>query len=76
MWSITAYGISEITAPVGEVNVSKVIHLFNYVGISDLKRPVGDIDLLVGSDWCPIMPEVQQTVDRLQLMRNLFGFCL
>ena len=76
LWSITAYGISEITSPVGKVDVSKVVNLFRNIKLSELERPSGEIELLVGSDWCPLMPQVQQSVGKLQLMDNKFGLCL
>ena len=37
---------------------------------------MGKLEFLVGSDWCTLMPQVQQSVGRLQLMKNMFGFCV
>ena len=75
-WTIVAYGINEISESIGRVDLSRVVNLFENVCLSDLDRPDGEIELLVGSDWCNFQPQVQQTVDKLQLMQNVFGYCL
>ena len=75
-WNIVAYGISEISEAICRVDVSQVVGLFEDVSLDNLERPDGNIELLIGSDWCNLQPQVKQTVDNLQLMKNMFGYCL
>ena len=74
-WYITAYGIEKITSAVCKVNFTNAVQLFNGICLADLKRPVGEIELLVGSNRCTLMPQVKQYVGNLQLMCNMFGYC-
>ena len=72
---IDACGITEITAVSSEVDVIKFAHMF---GLQEwqLKRPSGRIELLIGSDYCTLLPQVVKTIRNVQLMANNFGFCL
>ena len=73
---ITAYGIEHITSAICKVDLTKVVALFRNITVADLDRPEGDIDLLIGTDWCNLMPVVESTVGNLQLMKNMFGYCI
>ena len=75
IWNVTAYGIESITSSVCEVDFTKVAELFEGITVSDLDRP-SDIDLLIGIDWCNLMPQVVSSVGNLQLMQNMFGYCI
>ena len=71
-WKIVAVGMQEITATLCKVDVSKVVRVFEGISLKDIERPTGTVDLLVGTDWCNLLPEVRQTVGKLQLMQNQF----
>ena len=75
-WKIHAYGIEEVTANIGAINVTKVSRLFKGISEDDIKRPSGRVDLLIGTDCCPLLPEKVAEGGNLQLMKNQFGYCL
>lgn len=76
IWNIKAFGINEISSNVSEVDMSEVVTLFENISSSDLESPSGDIDFLVGTDYCELLPNVVQVNGKLQLMNNQFGFCV
>ena len=73
---ITAIGIYEISTRIKNVEMSKIVSLFNGVTPDDLRRPEGHVDILLGIDYCELLPEVVQTNGRLQLLKNAFGYCV
>ena len=76
-WFLTVYGIDEISAEVKEVDVNNIIRLFHKVtSVEQISRPSGKIDLLIGLDWCKLMPNKIEENGNLQLMQNQFGFCV
>ena len=72
---IDACGITEITAAASEINLDPFAHMFG-VPKWQLKRPIGRIELLIGSDYCVLLPQMIKTVCNVQLMANDFGFCI
>lgn len=72
---IKACGISEITSETGQVDMGNVADLLG-MKVQDIERPHGKIDLLVGSDYCKLLPSVVKTVGNLQLMCGPFGYCV
>lgn len=75
--NIIAYGIDEITSQIDKVDLSKVRHIFRSVDICALDRPYGKVDLLIGSDYCSLIPTVKEKVaQNLQLMESAFGMCV
>ena len=73
-WEITACGIDEITAPIDEINMNVVSTLFQSLKDCPITRPHGGIHLLIGIDYCNLMPQVVETNRNLQLMQNQFGY--
>lgn len=75
VWHIRAYGMEEITARATEVNTFELSKIF---GLQPqlLVRPVGRIDMLIGSDCCQLLPRVIRTIGNLQLLENQFGYCV
>ena len=73
-WEITACGIDEITAPIDEINMNVVSTLFQSLKDCPITRPHGGIHLLIGIDYCNLMPQVAETNGNLQLMQNQFGY--
>lgn len=72
---IKACGISEITSETRQVNMGSVADLLGVQG-KDIERPHGKIDLLIGTDYCKLIPSVLKTVGNLQLMHGPFGYCV
>ncbi len=75
IWQVKAYGLEEVTSDVWEVDshkLSKILQVQPHL----LVRPVGKIDMLIGSDYCQLLPKVVKTVDSLQLLVNQFVYCV
>ena len=68
LWRIRAYGIDEITSSVTDINFLNVFSLFTTVSPDKIRRPVGMIDLLIGLDYCNLIPDKVEEVGNLQLM--------
>ena len=47
--------------------------LFNDVSIDDLKRPIGKVHLLIGLDWCQLLPLKIAQEGNIQLVLCLQG---
>ena len=58
------------------MDVSKVQLIFPDVEISNMVRPSGQIDMLIGADCCELLSQVVRTEGKLQLLQNCFGYCL
>ncbi|XP_068229326.1 uncharacterized protein [Palaemon carinicauda] len=76
VWNVNAVGINEITAKIKEVDLSRVSELFEGISNLELNRPHGEIDMLIGADYCEILPRVVETNKGLQLLENQFGFSI
>ncbi|KAK4304812.1 hypothetical protein Pmani_023247 [Petrolisthes manimaculis] len=74
--SIRAVGIKEISSTLEPVDVSKLVTLFEGIETKDIARPCGNIDLLVGSDCCDILPRIVKINGNLQLLENQFGYSI
>ncbi|XP_068229430.1 uncharacterized protein [Palaemon carinicauda] len=76
VWNVNAVGINEITAKIKKVDLSRVSELFEGISNLELNRPHGEIDMLIGADYCEILPRVVETNKGLQLLENQFGFSI
>ncbi|CAC5362063.1 unnamed protein product [Mytilus coruscus] len=76
IWTIKAYGMEEVTAEVARVDMSRVDQLFKGINKNDIQRPTGQVDILIGTDCCILMPNKEEQIGNLQLMRNQFGYCI
>ncbi|CAC5408838.1 unnamed protein product [Mytilus coruscus] len=76
IWTIKAYGMEEVTAEVARVDMSRVDQLFKGINKNDIQRPNGQVDILIGTDCCILMPNKEEQIGNLQLMRNQFGYCI
>ena len=74
-WIINACGINEITSDLKEINMQGIAEKLK-VNIQDIIRPSKKVELLIGNDYCSLMPNVIKTVDNLQLLKNTFGVCV
>ena len=63
-WVIDAVGFDEITSEVCEVNMSEIASALG-VQPYQIQRPGGKVDLLIGSDYCSLLPRVIRTVGDL-----------
>ena len=75
-WDIYAYGMDEITADLQHVTTERIATYFPDIYLQDIARPQGKVDLLIGVDFCVIMPNVIKTVGNVQLLQNQFGYCI
>ena len=70
------YGIDQISEEVKIVEFEDVIHLFTNLRESEVKRPVGEVDVLIGFEYAGFHPVREQSADHLLLMSNRFGKCI
>ena len=73
---LRAIGNDEISAKIAKIETSNVVRVFTGITVEDIKRPEKHIDILIGTDYCELLPEVVQTRDKLQLLKNPFGYCI
>ncbi|XP_043234175.1 uncharacterized protein LOC122387784 isoform X1 [Amphibalanus amphitrite] len=76
IWIVDAYGIDDITSNLQRVDIRQVEGRFPGIDISKFTKPEGKIDMLIGVDFCTMMPTVVKTVGNSQLLENQFGFCI
>ena len=76
VWEVKMYGMDDITAKVANIDVSRVSRLFKGISERDIQRPSGEVEILVGTDCCTLLPNKVDQIGNLQLMRNQFGYCL
>ncbi|XP_068221896.1 uncharacterized protein [Palaemon carinicauda] len=72
---IEVCGVSEITAVHHRMDLGEIARRLE-VQEKYLQRPEGRIELLIGSDYCTLLPQVIKTVDNIQLLSNDFGLCI
>ena len=73
-YAIACYGMDEITSDVPKINIEAAGNIFELNQSIKLSRPHGRVDLLIGLDYCALLPQVVKSVGNLQLMRNVFGY--
>lgn len=74
-WMIEACGIEEISSNVSKTDMSEIAKLFG-VHTWQIARPEGKIELLIGSDYCSLLPKVVRSNGNLQLLQGNFGLCV
>ena len=72
---IEACGIDEISSNVNKTDLSEIAKLFG-VHTWQIARPEGKMELLIGSDYCDLLPTVVKTNGNLQLLQGNFGLCV
>tara|TARA_B110001454_G_scaffold196478_1_gene199376 strand:- start:542 stop:6220 length:5679 start_codon:yes stop_codon:yes gene_type:complete len=70
-----AYGITQISAKIEHNEMSKVAEMLE-VDEERIRRPVGEIELLVGLEYAAFHPERVKVCGHLLLMKNIFGECI
>ena len=76
VWNVDAVGIGEVSARIKKVDLSKMPELFVGISNSEVDRPHGEIDMLIGANYSELLPRVVQTNKGLQLLKNQFGFSI
>ena len=76
VWNVDAVGISEVSARIKKVDLSKMPELFVGISNSKVHHPHGEIDMLIGANYSELLPRVVQTNKGLQLLKNQFGLSI
>lgn len=71
----TAFGIKRISTKIESNDVSAVARLLN-VEDEEVKRPDGEIEMLIGFEYAGFHPEKVKAIDHLLLLENKFGRCI
>ena len=73
---VKAYGIEAISSELCPINIQPALDLFKNVTRSEVHRPSGKVDLLIGMDYAGFHPVTETSRNHLLLMKNQFGYCL
>ena len=73
--SFRAYGISKISSPIEAIETDKYAALLD-VDPSQIQRPEGEVDMLIGLEYAGFHPDKEKIYDHLVLFKNQFGTCL
>lgn len=73
---IEAYGIERITTDIQSINLTGVVHLFKGITMTEVARPTGPVDILIGYEYAGFHPQVEKRIGHLLLLQNQFGKCL
>ena len=74
--NIRAYGIERISSKMEYIKVNNIVNLFKKLNLSEVRRPKGEVDVLIGTDYYVMHPDKEQIIDTLVLCTNQFGKCL
>ena len=67
-----AYGINRIISDISYLNTEGITSSFN-ISLSEVKRPRGTVDVLIGFDYEAWHPVKEQSIDHLLVLCNIFG---
>ena len=67
------YGIDRISTEIKAISIENVLHLFHGITGKSVRRPTGEIDVLVGFEYAGHHPVRGQSVGHLLLLGNRFG---
>ena len=70
---LKVYGIDKITNDIAEVELKPIIKQFKNVDLHDVRRPSGEVDVLIGYDYAGWHPTPEQVNEHLIILSNLFG---
>ena len=73
---VRAYGIEAISSELCTIDIQPALYLFKCVKSSDVHRPSGQVDLLIGMGYAGFHPVTEKSIGHLLLMKNQFGQCL
>ena len=69
------YGIQKISSSIEAVETSMFAVMFG-VDPGTIRRPEGEVDVLIGLEYAGFHPDKEKSVDHLVLFANRFGACL
>jgi len=69
------YGIQKISSSIEAVETSMFAVMFG-VDPDTIRRPEGEVDVLIGLEYAGFHPDKEKSVDHLVLFANRFGACL
>ena len=70
------YRMDKISTRMYSIDVARVMHLFHGVHKTEVDRPTGEIDVLIGYEYAGFHPVGLQSSNHLLLLWNQFGRCL
>ena len=70
-----AYGIEKISTTIDSTDTGCFANLLN-IDAAEIKRPTGEIDMLIGFEYAAFHPEKERAHKHLLLLRNKFGRCI
>ncbi|XP_063601673.1 uncharacterized protein LOC134777747 [Penaeus indicus] len=76
VWNVDAVGMNEISSKVKRIDLSRLPELFIRISNLEVDLPCGEIDMLIGTDCCEILPRVVEQNEGIQLLENQFGFSI
>ncbi|XP_037773212.1 uncharacterized protein LOC119568872 [Penaeus monodon] len=76
IWNVDAVGMNEISSKVKRIDLSRLPELFTRISNLEVDLPYGEIDMLIGTDCCEILPRVVEHNEGIQLLENQFGFSI
>ena len=68
--------MEELTSNQPYVDMEMVAEWFHINPDELSPRPNGGVEVLIGTDWCKLIPNKVDEKGDLQLMRNQFGYCI
>ena len=74
--SIKVFGIDKITREIPHVSPETISGHFGKADLTNLARPSGDVDLLIGYQYAGWFPEVERRSGHLVVLSNIFGKCV
>ena len=69
---IVVYGIERISGAIDPVDMSEIKELSAF----HVKRPAGEVDVLIGYEYAGYHPTVEDSVGHLLVLENRFGRCI
>ena len=73
---VLLYGIDRISTELESIDLSGVSQLFPKTLLNELRRPSGEIDVLIGFEYAGYHPTRIKSSGHLLVMENRFGKCL
>ncbi|XP_047499242.1 uncharacterized protein LOC125046242 [Penaeus chinensis] len=76
VWNVDAVGMNEISSKIKRIDLTRLPELFVRISNVEVDLPYGEIDMLIGTDCCEILPRVVEDNKGIQLLENQFGFSI
>ena len=70
------HGTDRISTEMKAISIGNILHLFHGITGKSVRRPTGEIDVLVGFEYAGHHPVHEQSVGHLLLLGNRFDKCL